>query len=209
MAPAHGGRIVIDPDAPLHVLEVCRASPQNSPRVFKGSAWESSRSVSRGPKATGNGRRSGQRSPSELPYSGKSNTSCATLFGGERVGGGTCKRSSAVIFRRPSSSRAPPHQRPIFICGENGTDTRMCVDVHAPRRFSSNERAFAERAIHQHSLLKTGSMQLPNSRPASVAGYSTCYGRAVGFGTPSSSSSRPGSALDFAAMPAFRPISVA
>lgn len=208
MAPAHGGRIVVDPDAPLHVLEVCRASPHTSPRVFKGYAWEASRSHSRGPRVAGNGRRSGQRSPNELPYPGKSNTSCATLFGGERVGGGTCKRSSAVVFRRPSSSRAPPHQRPIFVVGENGTDTRMCVDVHAPRRFSSMERTVAERAMHQQSSLKTGSGVQLNSRPASVAGYSSCSGRAPGFGTPSSSS-RPCSALDFAPMPAFRPISVA
>mmetsp|Transcript_68900 Transcript_68900/g.107893 ORF Transcript_68900/g.107893 Transcript_68900/m.107893 type:complete len:313 (-) Transcript_68900:290-1228(-) len=71
---------------------------------------------------------------------------CTTLFGGERVLDGKAKRSSATVFRRPESSRAPPHQRPIFMSGSDGQDPRMCVDIHAPQRFTSSERTRYEKS---------------------------------------------------------------
>lgn len=71
---------------------------------------------------------------------------CTTLFGGERVVDGKAKRPSAVVFRRPQSSRAPPHQRPIFMSGSDGQDPRMCVDIHAPQRFTSSERTRYEKS---------------------------------------------------------------
>lgn len=63
-----------------------------------------------------------------------------TLFGGEKHTNPKAKRGFATTFRRPSSSRATPHSRPIFVVGKDGQDPRMCVDISAPKRFSSAER---------------------------------------------------------------------
>lgn len=64
----------------------------------------------------------------------------ATLFGGEKNTNPKAKRCAATTFRRPSSSRAVPHQRPIFVNGPDGTDARICVDMQAPLRFGSADR---------------------------------------------------------------------
>jgi len=138
-------------------------------------------------------------------FGNPTDTSRNTLFSGGRTGAPHQKRASAVVFRRPTSSRAPAHQRPIFMVGENGTDPRMCVDVHNPRRFGSMERTCAEKAMLQGTQSGRSFMgQTPfGSRPSSVgsAGYSKAPSVA------SSASSRPVSALDFAPEPAFRPTS--
>lgn len=87
----------------------------------------------------GSSRRGGKHRPKSCAeYNGDWAT--ATLFSGSRVCTTQAKRSSAVIFRRPSSSRAVPHQRPIFVAGQDGQDARMCVDINAPSRFCSAER---------------------------------------------------------------------
>lgn len=69
-----------------------------------------------------------------------------SLFGGERCTNPKAKRSGATTFRRPTSSRAPPHQRPIFVVGPDAQDPRICVDINAPQRFSSFERTRYERS---------------------------------------------------------------
>jgi len=63
-----------------------------------------------------------------------------TLFGAEKYTNPKAKRGPACTFRRPTSSRATPHSRPIFVVGKDGQDPRMCVDISAPKRFGSAER---------------------------------------------------------------------
>eukprot|EP00434_Breviolum_minutum_P015288 symbB.v1.2.013472.t1/scaffold951.1/size304340/12 len=121
--------------------------------------------------------------------------SIGTLFCKERHGG-HLKRGSAATFRRPKSATVagavvPPHQRPVFLVGDNGVDPKDCVDIHNPRRFSSIERTFTLRGIrHLDPVVPVrgygGSLQRPSSS------YS------------SSSSGRTIS--DFAPIAAFRPV---
>eukprot|EP00438_Fugacium_kawagutii_P025325 Skav217878 [mRNA] locus=scaffold2487:230371:231024:+ [translate_table: standard] len=196
MAP--GGRIVLAPGAPQHILELCRAAapkdakvravPRSAPcdvRPVKspGSARpprprptrptrQLTRSSSRDSVGTlCSGERTGGRTFRQLTRS-SSRDSVGTLFSGERTGGRTLMRGSAVIFRRPQRSRVPPHQRPVFLVSDNGTDPRDSLDIHDPKRFSSVERAFTLRGIrHLNPLLPTGSNY---SRPCSVASASSC-----------------------------------
>eukprot|EP00927_Polykrikos_kofoidii_P046835 TRINITY_DN40963_c0_g1_i1.p1 TRINITY_DN40963_c0_g1~~TRINITY_DN40963_c0_g1_i1.p1 ORF type:complete len:207 (-),score=21.52 TRINITY_DN40963_c0_g1_i1:121-741(-) len=73
-----------------------------------------------------------------------------TLFCGERVGtNSSARRGAAATFRRPTSSTAQPHTRPVFVTGSNGADARVCQDFNAPERFSSFERGRTERIMAQ------------------------------------------------------------
>lgn len=117
---------------------------------------------------------------------------CTTLFSGERLcTNPKIKRSAITVFRKPTSSRSVPHQRPIFVVGQNGTDPRICVDMSAPQRFSSSECArfqFAmQRSNHVTSSSLTNATPALASRPTSSA---SCYS--------SNSSNRPVTALDMA-----------
>jgi hypothetical protein len=204
MAP-HGGRIVVSPDAPVNILAEfpMLMSPQDSFSSFNQFPSPRKTKVPV-PAVIPQTHRGGSQRPASHqqktrghdPDGLKSDFSCATLFSGGRVCTNNAKRSSAVIFRRPSS-RAKPHTRPIFLSGPNGEDPRMCVDVHAPRRFGSGERVFAERAM-QGILTTAGSSMrppvAPGFRPASVAGY---ISRVSDIASSSVISSRPSTALDF------------
>lgn len=192
MAP--GGRIVLDPGAPQHILDLCRASALPSPKVELKTPLKVA-------DVTKDGR------PPRLPrphtehrprrhkmQRNGSGSSIGTLFSGERVGG-HLTRGSGVIFRRPQRPRVPPHQRPIFLASDNGTDAKDSLDVHDPKRFSSIERMFASRGLrqlnrkhlnHLNPLLATG------SRPSSVA---------------ASSCPSPTSPIPVEAIPVFRPVS--
>lgn len=64
---------------------------------------------------------------------------------------------SAAVFRRPVHSTAAPHQRPIFLSGENGVNPRICVDTSQPNHFTCHERALVDRGWRRlpltHSVL--------------------------------------------------------
>ncbi|CAL1169427.1 unnamed protein product [Cladocopium goreaui] len=188
------GRIVLAPHAPQRILDLYRSleSPRrlgNTPRRRTAHSAQKRRPSS-APAARA------QRSARHEDHNGSS-WSIGTLFCKERVGVGHLPRPSACTFRRPQSAgatgsmTAPPHQRPVFLVGENGVDPKDCVDIHNPRRFSSLERTFAMRGVrHLDPLVPVAPGTLP--RPDSM-GYS------------SSSSTRTIS--DFAPIPAFRPVS--
>lgn len=178
MAPGNG-RIVLAPGAPQHILELCRTAALQSPKDLKVRAVTRNAASAlpcdvRPVKSPGSARPPRPRPTrprSELTRS-SSRDSIGTLFSGERTGGRTLMRGSAVIFRRPQRPRVPPHQRPIFLVSDNGTDPRDSLDISDPKRFSSVERAFTLRGIrHLNPLLPTGSNC---SRPCSVASASSC-----------------------------------
>lgn len=108
-----------------------------------------------------------------------------TLFGGEKNSNPKAKRGFATTFRRPTSSRQKPHQRPIFVVGQDGADPRMCVDTNAPGRFGSAERTRYERSWHQARANLGDSSRLPeatirnigNSGPPSSGRASAPMGR--------------------------------
>lgn len=72
-----------------------------------------------------------------------------TLFGGDRCTNHKATRAYTATFRRPTSSRAPPHSRPIFVVGSDGQDPKMCVDNNNPSRFTSQERTRYELSWRQ------------------------------------------------------------
>ena len=185
MAPGNG-RIVLAPGAPQHILDLCRASALQSPKVKvmqtcrnKSDAKDAKdgKDGKDGRDAVSRAHQLSQTKPLRRPHTERrrmrhssSRESVGTLFSGERVGG-HLMRGSAVIFRRPRRSRMPPHQRPIFLVSDNGTDPRDSLDIHDPKRFSSVERTFALRGIrHLNPLLPTAT----GSRPCSVASASSC-----------------------------------
>ncbi len=201
MAPGNG-RIVRAPGAPQHILDLCRASALPSPKVMV--ELKTPRLNVQDAKVNEDGRppRLPRRPHTEhRPRRHKmqrkgSSSSIGTLFSGERVGG-HLTRGSGVIFRRPQRSRVPPHQRPIFLVSDNGTDAKDSLDVHDPKRFSSIERMFASRGIrhlNQKHLnhLNPLATATTGSRPCSVA---------------TSSCPSPTSPIPVEAIPVFRPVS--
>eukprot|EP00439_Symbiodinium_sp_Y106_P081264 s42_g20.t1 len=82
---------------------------------------------------------------------------------------------SDALQWRSERARVPPHQRPIFLVGENGTDAKDCVDVHNPRRFSSTERTFAQRGLRFASQEE----MIPGQRPRSVSSSASSASRPV------------------------------
>lgn len=60
---------------------------------------------------------------------------------------------SAAVFRRPVHSTAAPHQRPIFLSGENGVNPRICVDTSQPNHFTCHERALVDRGWRRLPLM--------------------------------------------------------
>ena len=178
MAPPND-RILVAPNAPQHILDLCRAASQQSPKPPKGPKPSTARPTGRGEAKPGARRPLTER---RRRRRNSSTSSIGTLFSGERVGG-HLQRGSAVIFR-PHRSKLPPHERPIFVVKDNGVDAKDCMDITNPKRFSSIERSMTLRGIrHLNPLLHSA----PSSRPNSVA--SNC------------SSPVP----DYAAWPAFRP----
>lgn len=130
------------PDGPREAWGAEGGAPL-SPQEQRGSAR--SGSASRG--GTGRKPKSGGRTPVAPQMSVEWHAT--TLFGGERCTNPKAKRASATTFRRPTSSRATPHQRPIFVVGPDAQDPRMCVDINAPKRFSSFERTRYELSWRQ------------------------------------------------------------
>mmetsp|Transcript_7314 Transcript_7314/g.15995 ORF Transcript_7314/g.15995 Transcript_7314/m.15995 type:complete len:251 (+) Transcript_7314:81-833(+) len=183
---AHQGWIVVSPQAGTVLAEFeglpcCSEAPSRRPRPLSLPASGRRRNSRGGPRSTGLGG-SGQGRPTTASTDagagrrGKSRTAtslggsdgatpspqgewqCATLFSGERV----CtlpkaKRSSAAIFRRPQHSRFPAHQRPIFLSGCDGQDSKMCVDCTAPKRFSSFLRDRCQLTMTQCGARSPGS----------------------------------------------------
>lgn len=119
----------------------------------------------------------------------------SSLFGGERCANPKAKRAFATTFRRPTSSRATPHRRPIFVVGPDAQDPRMCVDLSAPTRFSSLERTRYEHAWQQAKPSRSeGSRAMPEATIRNIGKIPAgpANGRvsvADGRGTPG----RPGS----------------
>ena len=189
MAPGNG-RIVVAPGAPQHILDLCRASALQSPKTkaFSQVARSRNKWLEKSDLPKGKGQSKPPRPHTEPTVRkllrSNSRESIGTLFSGERVGSAHLMRGSGVIFRRPRRSRVPPHQRPIFLVSDNGTDARDSLDIHDPKRFSSVERTFALRGIRHLNPL------LPGSRPCSVASASSCS-----------------SPIPDAAIAAFRPVS--
>ncbi|CAJ1459960.1 unnamed protein product [Effrenium voratum] len=181
MAP---GRIVLAPNAPQHILDMCRAlkSPRLPP---SGPVTSMERVRERVPEKPRKGRSAGAPRRRRAKLGPEHNTSVGTLFSGERMGG-LLTRGPAVTFRRPERSGVPPHTRPIFMASDNGTDAKVCVDVHNPRRFSSTERCFSLRGVRHLDPMLPG-------RPGSV-------------GSATTASSRPMSAAEYAPLPAFLPV---
>lgn len=104
-----------------------------------------------------------------------------TLFGGERCTNHKAKRAFATTFRRPTSSRAPPHQRPIFVVGPDAQDPKICVDINAPQRFSSFERTRYELSWRQAKVGRDeGSRPLPE---ASIRNIGHAVGNSGSFGS--------------------------
>mmetsp|Transcript_70598 Transcript_70598/g.206651 ORF Transcript_70598/g.206651 Transcript_70598/m.206651 type:complete len:220 (+) Transcript_70598:77-736(+) len=190
MPPPSGGRIVVAPEAPRNILAAFPAqeasvsaaapAPTASTTASRAASATAARAAQRGgrgprrPQPRHGGGAHGPRGGS-LPAE-RCRSSRATLFSGERVcTNPKAKRSSAVVFRRPSSSNTAPHRRPIFVTGENGTDPRVCVDVHAPGRFSSCEQARYEgvrQGLRGGAAQKAGS-GLPSHKQARAANPAT------------------------------------
>merc|ERR1711933_468588 len=88
------------------------------------------------------------------------------------------------VFRTPLGSSAKPHQRPIFVRGQEGIDARDCVDNHAPSNFTSGKRTVWNRAYHQALMAGTSSFrtratgtpysEVHYNRPASSASTYSC-----------------------------------
>lgn len=109
-----------------------------------------------------------------------------TLFGGEKNTNPRAKRGFATTFRRPSSSRATPHSRPIFVVGPNAQDPRICVDINAPGRFGSAERTRYELSWRKANLNEGGKAS-SGATPATIrnignAGRPSSTGRGSGMG---------------------------
>lgn len=203
--PGEDGHIVVAPEARLFLQDMLR---EESPKARKAARSTSSGAFSFGPGADTSPPRQAAHGPRrEEPMSGHCENAIpwqtATLFGGPRVVSNmNLRRGSAVMFRRPKHSRATPHERPIFLSGPNGTDPKMCVDIHNPARFSSFERGQYEakvRQAFQASLAKSG------SAPALTAGgglHRSVSRSSSRASTPASSvggHSRPGSVQGFLA----------
>lgn len=129
-----------------------------------------------------------------------------TLFGGEKNTNSKAKRGFATTFRRPSSSRATPHSRPIFVVGKDGQDPRMCVDISAPKRFSSFERTRYELSWRKAKVAgSTGEggagKPLQEPTPATIRNIGSS-------GRPSSSTGRPSVTGGGRPCPPHRPHSV-
>eukprot|EP00929_Paragymnodinium_shiwhaense_P113658 TRINITY_DN81954_c0_g1_i1.p1 TRINITY_DN81954_c0_g1~~TRINITY_DN81954_c0_g1_i1.p1 ORF type:complete len:227 (-),score=21.02 TRINITY_DN81954_c0_g1_i1:184-864(-) len=208
------GRIFVAPELRHMLSDLTREeSPKNRNRTPKAGLAQSGRSL---PTAAGHSggdstfaKYKPQASLLEDPLPSTSSVGAipwqrATLFGGERVAtNSNARRGSAVMFRRPTHSRATPHRRPIFVCGQDGTDPRMCVDIHAPGRFGSFERGQYESKVRQshsgpsrsHSSPSLGhtDSSRPSSRmstPASSLGGHSRPGSVQGFLTSAVSSDR-------------------
>mmetsp|Transcript_120477 Transcript_120477/g.213092 ORF Transcript_120477/g.213092 Transcript_120477/m.213092 type:complete len:253 (+) Transcript_120477:59-817(+) len=150
------------------------------------------------------GRRSGKQRPKSCAEANQ-DWATTTLFSGSRVCTNShAKRSSAVIFRRPRSSRAVPHQRPIFVAGPEGQDAKICVDIHAPQRFCSAERTRYDVSWCSVRGSSDPSRAIPHSRGSSGGSRGLSSYRAGTpvrpesaasgiLGTPSVQSSRPAS----------------
>lgn len=132
-------------------------SPQGAPREAWGTEGGFPESPRQGhdqrgsgsgsrPATTGKARRGGS---APLPPQMSTDWHATTLFGGDKCTNHKAKRAYATTFRRPTSSRAPAHTRPIFVVGPDGLDPKVCVDINAPGRFGSFERTRYEAAWRQ------------------------------------------------------------
>lgn len=54
----------------------------------------------------------------------------------------------SATFKRPCSSSARPHTRPIFCCDDDGLDAKNAVDAANPKQFGSGMRTVTNRAWH-------------------------------------------------------------
>jgi len=197
MAPhPEGGRIIVDPLAPRHVLAL--AAGLNAGASTELKTAPSPRKPASGSAVVGSQRHRGgeglRRRPRSCPTVSVEARSVQTLFSGSRV----CtnpnqKRSSATVFRRPAFSTAPPHQRPVFAGGKNGLDGRVCVDYHDPARFTSGERArFEVVNYQQHGRRPASALATPSAAGAP--------GVRRDIATPSSTSSGGGGGGNFQAL---------
>lgn len=119
-----------------------------------------------------------------------------TLFGGDRCTNHKATRAYTATFRRPTSSRAPPHTRPIFVVGSDGQDPKMCVDNSNPSRFTSQERTRYELSWRQADTSSTGSRPLTSATIRNI-------------GRPGQPSSGRNSVAEARVGPPIRPESVA
>lgn len=190
-------RIVVDP-AGRAVLSWFPQSQSRSTDKLRSSP-------DRRPRPSAGTRRGGsvRRRPAPGEYClGKT----ATLNGCDNpVADPMLKRSTAVIFRKPSGQRSKPHSRPIFVRGEAGTDARDCVDIHDPLNFTNIPKSVWSRAYNSH-VAKFGAMGAPRdvretpSRPCSVASSVPCRPGSVASTRPTSVASARAPMLP----PAFR-----
>mmetsp|Transcript_23737 Transcript_23737/g.64583 ORF Transcript_23737/g.64583 Transcript_23737/m.64583 type:complete len:232 (-) Transcript_23737:77-772(-) len=189
---APGGRIIVAPGTgPRHILAAFPPWEEaDCSATMPTAALTATATAARPPQQAPSRGRRGQRRPQQcllgsVPPACRS--SRATLFSGERVcTNPRAKRASAVVFRRPCSSKTAPHTRPIFVTGENGTDPRICVDVHAPGRFSSCEQA-------RYESIRGNRGDLSHRAGSALGDLSHRAGTARGDLPPRAGSARPAS----------------
>jgi hypothetical protein len=165
-------------------------SPPGGPREAWGLEGDSPRqggSASRG-CTFGKGKRGGIPQAPQLSVEFQ-NTS---LFGGERNTNHKCKRGFATTFRRPTSCKQPPHQRPIFVVGPDAQDPKICVDNNAPGRFSSFERTRYELSWRQAEVSRgEGSRPLPEASIRNIGGSASMGSGRGAMGTFEGRSATP------------------
>jgi len=163
-----------------------------SPKAVPREAWGSAAGTGTGYASRAAGAQKARR-PGSVPHAPQVSVEFHgnSLFGGDRNANPKTKRAYATTFRRPTSSRAPVHQRPIFLVGPDGSDPKMCVDINAPQRFSSAERMRYELAWRNaKTVLDEGSR--PSATLSNIGGLSgPPSGRASAVGRVEGRSSTP------------------
>jgi len=180
-----------------------------APREAWGAGAGAINSARSGGSSRGTGRKPkrGESCPQPLAPQMSVEWHATTLFGGERCTNHKAKRSSATTFRKPTSSRAPAHSRPIFVVGQDAQDPRICVDINAPGRFSSFERTRYELSWRQaNSTPDAGSRPEPQATIRNIG--NNCTGRSSAQGGRSFGGGRSGTPQGYRGA-AMRPESVA
>eukprot|EP00747_Dinoflagellata_sp_TGD_P213602 gnl/TRDRNA2_/TRDRNA2_86526_c0_seq1.p1 gnl/TRDRNA2_/TRDRNA2_86526_c0~~gnl/TRDRNA2_/TRDRNA2_86526_c0_seq1.p1 ORF type:complete len:294 (-),score=35.97 gnl/TRDRNA2_/TRDRNA2_86526_c0_seq1:105-938(-) len=126
------------------------SSPRQQQKPRNSSAPAGGRRSSRRHAGERRGSGGGPVPRQEDDLAGNSEWHGRTLFSGSHCATNMAmKRGFACTFRRPVSSRAEKHSRPVFVVGRDGTDPRMCVDTGNPRRFTTQEKACYDKAWRQ------------------------------------------------------------